>query len=194
MTKEQVISYYESQVHEDEVRSILEKAKQIIEARVQLKDCAIILDIDETALNNYYPFKQAGFPQDENHSIWHQLTSSTKVMPIKSTLDFYHYCLDRSLKVFFISARFAEYLEYTKQALRNAGYVDFEDVFVFPEDIEEYNSKDFKNFKAERRAYIESLGYKILVSIGDQSSDLVGGYTLNTLQLPNYLYGENSRF
>lgn len=34
MTKEQVIYYYESQVHEDEVRSILEKAKQIIEARV----------------------------------------------------------------------------------------------------------------------------------------------------------------
>ena len=34
MIEEQVISYYESQVHEDEVRSILEKAKQIIEARV----------------------------------------------------------------------------------------------------------------------------------------------------------------
>ena len=63
-------------------------------------------------------------------------------------------------------------------------------MFVFSED----NFKDFKNFKAERRAYIESLGYKILISIGDKSSDLVGGYTLNTLQLPNYLYGENSRF
>lgn len=54
-------------------------------------------------------------------------------MPIKSTLDFYHYSLDRSIKVFFISACFAEYLESTKQALRNSGYVDFEDVFVFPE-------------------------------------------------------------
>ncbi|MWY35001.1 acid phosphatase, partial [Francisella tularensis] len=32
------------------------------------------------------------------------------------------------------------------------------------------------------------------ISIGDQSSDLLGGYTLYTLQLPNYLYGENSRF
>lgn len=100
MTKEQVISYYESQAHEDEVRSILEKAKQIIEKRVSLKDCAIIIDIDETALNHYYPLKKAGFPQDDNHIIWHQLTSSTKVMPIKSTLDFYHYCLDRGLKVF----------------------------------------------------------------------------------------------
>ena len=36
MTKKQVISYYESQAHEDEVRSILEKAKQIIQTRVSL--------------------------------------------------------------------------------------------------------------------------------------------------------------
>ncbi|MDE4940747.1 acid phosphatase, partial [Francisella tularensis subsp. holarctica] len=34
-------------------------------------------------------------------------------------------------------------------------------------------------------------GYKILIYIGDQYSDLLGVYTLYTLQLPNYLYGEN---
>ncbi|AEE26923.1 HAD family acid phosphatase [Francisella hispaniensis] len=194
MTQQQVISYYESTAHENEVSLILKKAKKIIQAQQSLQDYAIVLDIDETALNHYYSLKLAGFPQDENHTIWNELLSKSHAYPIKATLDFYLYCLASGLKVFFISARFAQYLESTKQALRNAGYVDFEDVFVFPENIEQYNSKDFKNFKAERRAYIESLGYKILISIGDQSSDLLGGYTLNILQLPNYLYGENSRF
>ncbi|APC94930.1 acid phosphatase [Francisella tularensis subsp. novicida] len=194
MTQQQVISYYESTAHENEVELILARAKKIIQAQQSLQGNAIVLDIDETALNHYYSLKLAGFPQDENHSIWNELLSRTDVYPIKATLDFYLYCLTSGLKVFFISARFAQYLESTKQALRNAGYVNFEDVFVFPENIEEYNSKDFNNFKAGRRAYIESLGYKILISIGDQSSDLLGGYTLYTLQLPNYLYGENSRF
>ncbi|AVC43683.1 acid phosphatase [Francisella tularensis subsp. novicida] len=194
MTQQQVISYYESTAHENEVELILARAKKIIQARQSLQGNAIVLDIDETALNHYYSLKLAGFPQGENHTIWNELLSRTDAYPIKATLDFYLYCLTSGLKVFFISARFTQYLESTKQALRNAGYVNFEDVFVFPENIEQYNSKDFKNFKAERRAYIESLGYKILISIGDQSSDLLGGYTLYTLQLPNYLYGENSRF
>ncbi|AJI72718.1 hypothetical protein FTDG_01116 [Francisella tularensis subsp. novicida GA99-3548] len=194
MTQQQVISYYESTAHENEVELILARAKKIIQAQQSLQGNAIVLDIDETALNHYYSLKLAGFPQDENHTIWNELLSRTDAYPIKATLDFYLYCLTSGLKVFFISARFSQYLESTKQALRNAGYVNFEDVFVFPENIEQYNSKDFKNFKAERRAYIESLGYKILISIGDQSSDLLGGYTLYTLQLPNYLYGENSRF
>ncbi|OIN84871.1 HAD family acid phosphatase [Francisella sp. TX07-6608] len=194
MTQQQVISYYESTAHENEVELILARAKKIIQAQQSLQGNAIVLDIDETALNHYYSLKLAGFPQGENHTIWNELLSRTDAYPIKATLDFYLYCLTSGLKVFFISARFAQYLESTKQALRNAGYVNFEDVFVFPENIEQYNSKDFNNFKAGRRAYIESLGYKILISIGDQSSDLLGGYTLYTLQLPNYLYGENSRF
>ncbi|MDE4978061.1 acid phosphatase, partial [Francisella tularensis subsp. holarctica] len=92
------------------------------------------------ALNHYYSLKLAGFPQGENLSIWNELLSRTDAYPIKATLDFYIYCLTSGLKVFFISARFSQYLESTKQALRNDGYVNFEDVFVFTETIEQYNS------------------------------------------------------
>lgn len=194
MTKQQVISYYEELAHEADVEKILNQAKEIIESTSALAEYAIVFDIDETSLNHYESLKQADFPQAENHQIWHQLISSTSVTPIKATLKFYQYCLSKKLKVFFISARLSEYLDLTKQALKNAGFSSFEDVFVFPENIAEYNSEDFKSFKADKRAYIESLGYKILISIGDQSSDLTGGHTLNTFQLPNYIYGENSIF
>lgn len=194
MTRQEIISYYESSVYENEVRKILEQAKSVIQLQDVLDKFAIVLDIDETSLNHYYPFKEAGFPQNENHEVWAQLISKATGTPIRPTLEFYLYCLEKGLKVFFISARLAEYLDVTKQALRSAGYAEFEDVFVFPEEVNEYEAGYFKNFKAQRRKYIESLGYKILISIGDQSSDLKGGYTLNTFQLPNYLYGENSLF
>ncbi|MED7788310.1 HAD family acid phosphatase [Francisella sp. 19X1-34] len=194
MTRQDIISFYESDAYTNQVREILQQAKKVINSQVDLQNCAIVLDIDETSLNHYKSLKDVGFPQEENHSIWDKLLAKTDVEPIKPTLDFYQYCINKGIKVFFISARFATYLDATKQALQNAGYVDFEDVFVFPEDITIYSSENFKNFKAEKRAYIESLGYKVLISIGDQPSDLKGGYALNTFQLPNYLYGENSIF
>lgn len=194
MTKQNIISFYESDAHSNQVRETLEQAKKIIDSQKSLQNYAVVLDIDETSLNHYKSLKDVGFPQEENHSIWDELIAKTDVEPIKPTLDFYRYCIDKGIKIFFISARFATYLDATKEALQNAGYIGFEDVFVFPEDISIYSSENFKNFKAERRAYIESLGYKVLVSIGDQSSDLKGSYALNTFQLPNYLYGENSVF
>ena len=91
-----------------------------------------------------------------------------------------------------MSARVADSLEATKLALKDSGYTKFEDVFVFPKEITNYNPKQFTNFKAERRAYIESLGYKILLSVGYQPSDLIGGFTQYTFELPNYLYGKKS--
>ncbi|MED7818795.1 MULTISPECIES: HAD family acid phosphatase [unclassified Francisella] len=194
MTKQNIISFYESDAHTNQVREILKQAKRIIDLQASLQNCAVVLDIDETSLNHYKALKDVGFPQEENHSIWDELISKIDVEPIKPTLDFYLYCINKGIKVFFISARFATYLDTTKQALQNAGYIGFEGVFVLPEDISLYSSESFKNFKAERRSYIESLGYKVLISIGDQSSDLTGGYTLNTFQLPNYMYGENSVF
>lgn len=195
MTKQEVISFYESDAHENAVAKILEQAKNIISlAETSQNNYAIALDIDETSLNHYYSLKEVGFPQDENHIIWSELISSIQAIPIKATLDFYLFCKEKGIKIFFVSARLAEYLEATKQTLKSAGFDEFEGVFVFPKDISQYDSSTFKNFKAERRAYIESLGYEILISIGDQSSDLIGGYTKHTFQLPNYMYGEKSVF
>jgi len=194
MTKQEVISFYETSSHEDTVAKILQQAREIIDSQDSLNASAIVLDIDETSLNHYIPIRDAEFPQDQNHIIWDKLLSRTVGTPIKATLEFYKYCLDKGLKVFFISARLVEYLDATKQALISAGFDDFQDVYVFPEYVTQYDSEFFKSFKADRRAYIESLGYKVLISIGDQSSDLTGGHTRYTFQLPNYLYGQNTAF
>jgi predicted secreted acid phosphatase len=150
MTKQNIISFYESNAHNNQIREILEQAKKVIDSQISLQNCAVVLDIDETSLNHYKSLKDVGFPQEENHSIWNELITKTSVEPIKPTLDFYQYCINKGIKVFFISARFATYLDATKEALQNAGYIGFEDVFVFPEDISTYSSENFKNFKAKK--------------------------------------------
>jgi predicted secreted acid phosphatase len=43
-------------------------------------------------------------------------------------------------------------------------------------------------FKANTRKYIESQGYEIVLNVGDQWSDLQGGYADRTLKLPNPTY------
>jgi predicted secreted acid phosphatase len=43
-------------------------------------------------------------------------------------------------------------------------------------------------YKTATRAYIESLGYHIVASFGDQFSDLEGGHAERVFQLPNSNY------
>ncbi len=43
-------------------------------------------------------------------------------------------------------------------------------------------------YKSGTRAYIESLGYDIVASFGDQPSDLIGGYADRTFKMPNPNY------
>jgi hypothetical protein len=41
------------------------------------------------------------------------------------------------------------------------------------------------HYKSATRAHIESLGYDIVASFGDQFSDLAGGFADKTFKLPN---------
>ena len=194
MIKDQVIEYYESDAHEQEVSCILKQARDIINSTDILENTVVVLDIDETSLNHYKALKEYNFPQGDNHKVWSECIFANTGTPIQATLDFYKFCLSKGLKVFFVSARVADSIDTTKLALKDAGYTQFENVFVFPKEIADYNPKQFTNFKSERRAYIESLGFEVLLSIGDQPSDLIGGFTKYTCELPNYLYGKKSAF
>ena len=44
------------------------------------------------------------------------------------------------------------------------------------------------DFKGPQRELIEAQGYTIVANIGDQPSDLEGGFALETFKLPNPFY------
>ena len=86
--------------------------------------------------------------------------------------------------VFFISGRPPGLREPTERNLRERGY-EWDQVIIFPEGARFASAVDFK---APERRKITERGYTILLTMGDQESDLAGGYAERTFKLPNPVY------
>ena len=192
MTKAEMIQYYESGQHDQVVSVIVNSAKKKLEDLCQKYknelNLAIVLDIDDTALNNYHALKSHGFPA--THEVWHDILERSDIPAFLPMLVFYQYCLQKGLHVFFVTARLPKCEASTIKALDNAQYCTYSGLYLLPEGTEAYHEEAFKNFKENARKDIESKGFRILMCIGDQQSDLEGGHTESIVKLPNYLYGE----
>ena len=86
--------------------------------------------------------------------------------------------------VFFITGRPRDLRPATERNLRTQGYV-WQRVILLPPGAHFASAVDFK---APERRKIAELGYTILLTMGDQQSDLDGGYAEKTFKLPNPVY------
>ena len=86
--------------------------------------------------------------------------------------------------VFFVTGRPPELREATERNLREQGY-EWDGVVLQPAGASFASAVDFK---APERKRIAERGYTILLSMGDQQSDLDGGYAERTFKLPNPVY------
>jgi len=141
---------------------------------------AIVFDIDETSLSNYAGLDAVNFSQ-------------TGVVPgaaagndpaITQTRDLYDFAVSNGVKPFFITGR-PEVLQSVAQSnLEQVGYDDGFTLITKPPD-----APSTIEYKSGERAQIEEQeGYKILINIGDQDSDLAGGHAVRAFKLPNPMY------
>ena len=72
-----------------------------------------------------------------------------------------------------------------KENLKAAGYTKWDGLFLRPKGYEHVPAA---TYKTAIRKEITQLGYQIIVNIGDQKSDLVGGYADKGFKLPNPYY------
>jgi HAD superfamily, subfamily IIIB (Acid phosphatase) len=86
--------------------------------------------------------------------------------------------------VFFISGRPASLQAAPERNLREQGY-SWEEVVLQPPNAAFISAVDFK---APERRKIAERGYTVLLTMGDQESDLEGGYAERTFKLPNPVY------
>src|SRR5262249_14443879 len=86
--------------------------------------------------------------------------------------------------VFFISGRPPALRDATERNLREQGD-QWDQVIIFPEGARFTSAV---GFKAPERRKITERGYTILLTMGDQESDLAGGYAERTFKLPNPVY------
>ena len=155
---------------------------------------AVVFDIDETALSNWAAIKANDFGRvypgpcaDLPHGpcglqAWDQQGESTVIAP---TMDVFTTARDRGAAIFFITGRAENQRAATERNLTDVGYTGYTQLIMEPMGGHYVSAADFK---APQRAQIEQQGYTIIANLGDQPSDLAGGYSQQTYLLPNPFY------
>ncbi len=160
---------------------------------------AIVLDIDETSLSNWPVIKADDFgfiprgPCDLSPNNlptgacgWLAWISQARDQPIVPTLELYRQARRYGMAVFFITGRPESVRAATERNLRAAGYDRWNALVMKPGNLPRLKSA--APFKAPARKKIAEQGYTIILDMGDQESDLAGGYAQRTFKLPNPFY------
>jgi acid phosphatase len=192
-TQQKVERYIASGRYDTDFASVVHDATVYVESRAKsVTRPAIVLDIDETSLSNWPAYKANGWGRVVNGGCdiergpcglraWQ---ASGRAMALKPTLELDRKAKSLGVAVFFISGRPPNLQEATEKNLRDQGY-EWDQVILFPPDT---TFESAVNFKAPEREKIADRGYTILLTMGDQQSDLSGGFAERTFKLPNPVY------
>lgn len=181
--KQQLIAYHDSGRYYADVAKYVAKARKAVMQRAsEPGKLAIVLDIDETSLDNFPSEVETGFCFDRGK--WDVWVAKAEAKAIPATLELYRFARQRGIDVFFISGRKESSRAATEKNLRDVGYDDWARVDLKPDDYKGTTAP----FKTARREQILADGYRIILNMGDQVSDLDGGAAEATVKLPNAWY------
>jgi hypothetical protein len=155
---------------------------------------AIVFDIDDTTLNtfSYEIYSSYVFNGTTNANFVN--AGSASVFPaVPGMLDLEAKAEAKGYTVFFLTGRPETQRAPTEANLTDAGF-DWDNANVFLKD----NTSPWLasctptctrvQYKSLTRQHIESLGYDIVANLGDQFSDLDGGFSDRTFKIPNPMY------
>ncbi|MDF1653856.1 MAG: HAD family acid phosphatase [Coxiellaceae bacterium] len=136
---------------------------------------AIVLAVDDTAISHDpEPLSKIAQQKDIDPSV---------SLPVIPTLKLYRFAIENDVNVFFVSGRPESQREQTIKQLKNAGYTQWQKIYLKPED----SSDDEATYKQAIRQAIQDAGYDITENIGAHLNDIKGGgadmaYKLSTPQ------------
>lgn len=179
----QIIDFYENGGYVKETESLLLKFGEQIRALPRTDSDIIILDVDETALDSYSFIKEMNF--NFFFERWSEWMIAAAIPPNLPVLKFYQEMVKQGYQFLFLTGRLNTYAVNTQKNLRTTGY-DNDEKLITRTSYED--GMDAWEFKSGARKKLTEQGYRILGNIGDQMSDVVGGYAAYHLRLPNLLY------
>lgn len=191
--QKQVAAYIDSGGYDRDFAAVAARARAYVEKRAKaVARPAIVLDVDETSLSNWPAYRANGWgritagPCDLPKGpcglrAW-QATGQSKALAPTAAL--VRRARELGVAVFFVTGRPPELREATERNLREQGFA-WDGVVLQPAGATFASAVDFK---APERKRIAAQGYTILLSMGDQQSDLDGGYAERTFKLPNPVY------
>lgn len=185
---ESLTQYYDSGQYIKDIEKAIKKARIYVDVQIRNRrqeKLAVVIDVDETALSNYHHLKRLTFTSNiEAFTGAYLLGDLPALEPIKL---FYDYMINNNVNVFFVTSRpnSPEVSAVTVMNLKKAGYHTWEKLYMRPVHLDNLSTSAFKQ---QARKEIAHHGYNIILTIGDQDSDLEGGFTEAKAKLPNPFY------
>jgi predicted secreted acid phosphatase len=180
---EQIIQYYEGGEYNADLKKTTDAATKSLKSQLakKPKKPAIVFDIDDTLESTYRCAKAKNF--DRNAISLCQAQNDQD--PIARVWTLLKYAQKKKVALFIITARPVGIEPGTKQKLKEDGLKGKYTLVMRPNaDF----GKPAQPFKTGERKKIQKKGYKILVNIGDQKSDIDGGASVKKFKVPNPMY------
>ena len=158
-----------------------------------------MFDADDTTLWTY-DMEDAAMHFNFDPTLQNQWVQDQRFPATPGMVDFVNQARKRGFAVFGLTGRNDDQKAATLGNLRKVGYQPFKSKNFFtkwtgvgtsqqPSYITCATAKcTTVEYKAGTRKHIEQLGYDIVLNVGDQWSDLQGGYADKVLKLPNPTY------
>jgi acid phosphatase len=158
---------------------------RLVAGRKQGEKLAMVLDIDETSLSSYCEEKHEDYgfiPAMFNG--W--IVSPQASIPIPGTLRLFNHARTLGIEVFFLTGRPDDQTQATANNLKLAGYKDWRGLILRNTSERETPTTEYKS---NARARIVAQGYRLILNMGDQWSDLNGSPKADlNVKLPNPYY------
>jgi predicted secreted acid phosphatase len=184
----------ESGQYERDLEQVGNLAKEYLRQDKRLPNKpAIVLDIDEMSLSNWPAIKVDDFAHISSGSCnlskgpcgWNAWMQMAQDKPISATLDLYREARKENLAIFFITGRHEASLDATARNPRSAGYDSWNELIMEPDGAIPPSASCYK---AAERKKIGDQGYTIILNMGDQENDSMGGYAQRAFKLANPFY------
>ena len=182
-TPQQIVEYKQSGEWDADIATAVDSATTYLREHVEeARRPAIVLDIDDTSLSSYDCLAAAEFDRDV---IGQSCVARADMPAIPQTLELFRVARAEGASVFFITGRRERFRSATVSNLRSEGYRGTWTLTMRPN---RQRRSQRAGWKARMRRSLARRGYRVLVNVGDQWSDLRGGGADRTFKLPNPMY------
>lgn len=190
LLRKELRDYHDTGSYDNDVAKIIKQAEAYIDARAKTNakmakpaKLAIVLDIDDTALSTYKDAEARDFCVDQIKI--KKSVQRGKLPAVNPVLALYKNARAEGVAIFFVTGRSNDVQKATERNLKEEGYTTWNGIFFRPKVD---TNQSVVPYKTQVRSNITAQGYTIVASIGDQDSDLAGGYAEKTYKLPNPFY------
>jgi hypothetical protein len=177
--------FYDSGAWARATDKVVNRAKAVLRASARKasdpRKLVAVFDIDDTALSTFDCMKGGGFTDSQR-----TLCVLTGPHPaITQTRSLVALAQRLGVRVAFVTGRPAGLRTLTLQQLRSAGFGGAFQLVLRPDDD---NRRSVVPFKSSARKALQRGGRHVVIDVGDQRSDLAGGFAQRTFKLPNPMY------